>query len=206
MRKTGLGLVAGALLLVTTAHADVIPDGLKAVRSSVKVDGKPPAGQVLLLVNRFGSVKEVKPGQVTHVVGRGDSQLLLAKRDQLDAVKKAARAAQGLESVSIDCGQKIEGIINVQKSAKHDEVRRHVKVTANADSCTSSLTRTDRLKDGKVVDPNAKSSSCALSTSPRRPAAAWLALLMAACLGLLRRHPMRVLSPDGGLRRQPHRR
>lgn len=177
MRRTPL--VLAALLIGTTARADMLPDGYKGVKLSIEVEATVPAGKRLVLANTFEGADVLTPGAPAqvgwHPLG-GAMQLELVDASKLTKLEEAREnldreAIKPMLAGAVKCGEPFQGVRTIPESSPASEVRWRYKVEVDGARCDATLVRTEYLDEaGKVVDPDFEAQPL-----PRPPTSAPLA-------------------------------
>ncbi|MCB9705246.1 MAG: hypothetical protein H6711_25450 [Myxococcales bacterium] len=162
----GLSLVAGLglALVAIEARADLLPEGYKGVKLSIKVDAEVPTGKSLVLANTFRGADLLEAGKVSevewHPLG-GDMRLYLLAAD---AAAKIGPLREGLErdpikaivAAGIGCGDAFPGVRVIPESSPAVEVRWTYRVSVDGDACKAEQVSMAYLDAGgaSVVGPN----------------------------------------------------
>lgn len=178
-------VLLAVLLAPLTARADVLPDGHRAVKLTLKVDADVPAGKALVLANTFEGATVVTPGAVQDIQWHplhGDMQLRLVSADSTEAIKAAAAnldrdKIKPLVDAGAACGAAFAGERTIEDSSPAVEVRWNFRATITGDTCGAELVKREFLDAGgkAVAAPGAPAQpgpTSAPLADPPKPAPA----------------------------------
>jgi MYXO-CTERM domain-containing protein len=151
-----LALFAGA------ARADLLPDGYKPVKLSIRVDADVPAGKALILAHTFRAIDVIKPGAAAEVEWHpagGKMVIMSVPASNLTSKVEEQRKAlereplKEIERSGKPCHDGFDGIRTVPIAAPADHVRWNYKVTFSGDTCTATLVKMEFFDvNGKPVE------------------------------------------------------
>jgi MYXO-CTERM domain-containing protein len=156
-----LAVVLATLLAPAAARADMVPDGYKAVKLSIRVEAAIPAGKALVLANTFEGGTVIAPGTDQpiswHPLG-GDMQLRVVPADKVEAIQTAAKARdrdtiKPIVEAGLACGQSFTGVRTIADTSPAVEVRWTYRASVAGEACTADLLKQEYLDaTGKAVE------------------------------------------------------
>ena len=135
-----------AVLAPADARADIIPEGYKSVKMSMKIDASVPADKSLVLGHTFRGADVVETGAVMpiewHPLG-GPIQLRLvdaAAAGKLAPLREAMDrdAINAIVDAATACSEAIDGVRTIPDSSAAVEVRWTLTVAIEGTSCAQS--------------------------------------------------------------------
>lgn len=161
MRRASVFAFAVVTSLAGAARADILPDGHKSVKLSIRVDAEVPADKKLILAHTFRTIDVIQPGAVAAVEWHplGGQMVIMsvpasAVTDKVEEQRKSQESEplKKIEQAGTACHKGFDGVRTVPVSAPADEVRWNYKVTFSGDSCTATLASMEFFdKSGKAV-------------------------------------------------------
>ncbi|MEZ4299500.1 MAG: MYXO-CTERM sorting domain-containing protein [Polyangiaceae bacterium] len=188
MKRVSIPALLSLLMFAGAASADILPDGHKGVKLSIKVDAEVPKDRILILAHTFRVLDIVQPGQVQEVEWHpmaGKMTLMTVPVTKIDDKVDERRKKQDneplkeIEKSGTACHEGFDGVRTVPESAPADEVRWNYKVTFTDTGCTATLEKMEFFdKAGKPVAgtdvpgvPGAPSAAPSGSAAPSSSAA-----------------------------------
>jgi len=174
-----LAIASHVLFTVGAAHADLVPNGQKSVKLSIRVDGELPADKALVLARTFRGADVLSTGKVLpvewHPMGGAMGLVMLdaASAAKIEEARKTMNrdAIKKITDAGVPCSAPIEGVRTVPDTSPTAEVRWTLAVQVTGASCVGKLVRTEFLsKDATVVET--KEASSAQPATPPSPSAA----------------------------------
>lgn len=183
MRRGSIFAFVALGLLAGSARADILPDGHKSVKLSIRVDAEVPAGKALILGHTFRVIDVVKPGAVAAVEWHplaGQMVLMTVPAasitDKVEEHRKnqVSEPLKEIEKAGTPCHKGFDGVRTVPVDSPADEVRWNFKVTFAGDTCTATLTGMEFFdSSGKPVEgkgvpvpPGVSTAASAASAAP----------------------------------------
>jgi hypothetical protein len=176
MRALLVGSIA--LLITSSARADMLGPGEKSVSLSIRVDATVPAGKTLVLANSFRGADIIKPGEVQkvewHPLGGAMQLRMIDSKDiaRIEAARANLERDKVLPIVNAGpaCGEAFPGVRTLPESSPADEVRWTFRAKITGKRCEATLASTEYFdKDGKAVDPAATAPTAADMREPIPP-------------------------------------
>ena len=175
MKRQPVFAFLAVALLAGAARADILPDGHKGVKLSIRVDAEVPAGKALILAHTFRAIDVIQPGTVAQVEWHPmGGQMVIMTVPATSLTSKVEEQRKSLEREPLEaiakggtpCHGGFDGVRTVPISAPADEVRWNYKVTFSGDACTATLAKMEFFdKTGKPVEgtdvPGVPSSAAA---------------------------------------------
>lgn len=180
-----LAVVLASFLAPLAARADVVPDGMKAVKLSIRVEAAIPGDKALVLANTFEGGTVITPATDQpiswHPMG-GAMQLRVVPADKVEAIRAAAKdldrnTIKPIVEAGLACGQSFSGVRLIDDTSPAVEVRWTYRASVTGEACTADLVKQEYLDGaGKAVEappppPDAGPVSAPLAGPPSTPPA-----------------------------------
>jgi len=155
-----LAAALAVLFVPLVARADMLPDGHKGIKLSLRVDAEVPAGKALVLANTFEGGTLVVPGTDQkiswHPLG-GEMQLRLVGAGEGEAIKAAGAdldrdKSKPLLAAGIVCAPPFAGVRTIVDTSPAVEVRWTYRASITDKDCKAELVKQEYLDaTGKAV-------------------------------------------------------
>lgn len=150
-----------ALVASHDARADVISEGYKSVKLSMRVEADVPAGQTLLLGHTFRAIDVIKPGATERIewhplggklqIVSVPSSAVMANVEELRADLKR-KELMAVFQQGKPCHEAFSGYRTILRTSPADVIHWNFKVTFAAGGCTATITSMEFFdKEGKAV-------------------------------------------------------
>lgn len=150
-----LAVVLATFLVPVAAHADMVPNGYKAVQLKIHVDAALPADKALVLAGTFEGATVITPATEQKISWHplaGEMQLRVVPADKVEAIQTAAKALERdtikpIVDAGLACGPSFAGVRTIPDTSPAVAVRWSYRASVSGEACNADLVKQEYLDD-----------------------------------------------------------